>query len=790
MEDTKEQKKATAINDKQIQELGKIKERLSQAQRIARIGNWELDLTTNTLWWSDEIFRLFEIDQDKFGATYEGFLNAIHPKDRDEVNRAYTESLQTRTPYDIVHRLLMSDGRIKHVHERCESYFDEAGNPLKSIGTVQDITEHFRVQEALKKSERRLALLLNTLPHGIQENDTRGMITYSNIAQHNILGYKPDELIGKDIWDFQLDSKRKKELRDYLAYVVKDEPAPEPYITYNHTVDGREVILEVTWDYQRDEAGKITGFISVISDITARAHAEQALTASESNLKQAQALAHMGNWDLDLTTGKATWSDEEFRLFGYKPGEVEASAQNFMHAVHPEDRQKVQEEMQHAMRPDEEIPYHVQHQVLLPDGRIRVVEERGKVTHDEQGKPLRMFGTTQDITERVHIEKELTLHRKHLQQLVEERTATIRHQAQIIDQTHDSVVTTDLDGYITSWNGGAERILGFSTQSTLGQHISILYPGSRRKFLEDKIILPLRKKGAHEVETLLQKADGTQLLVHLSLSLIYDDDGTPVGMVGYAIDISELKKRESELEQMAERLQTSNKELEAFSYSVSHDLRAPLRAIDGFSLALVEDYGDQLDETAHDYLRRVRNGAQRMGILIDEILQLSRVSRSELVCKEVNLSEIARSVVTALREAEPERRLELTLDDDMQVQGDPRLLRVAMENLLGNAWKFTAREAVSNISFQRLEDDTGAFCIRDNGVGFDMRHADKLFGAFQRLHRVSDFPGTGVGLATVQRILSRHGGKIWAKAQEGEGAAFYFSLGAENCSDTGRNRAL
>ena len=286
----------------------------------------------------------------------------------------------------------------------------------------------------------------------------------------------------------------------------------------------------------------------------------------------------------------------------------------------------------------------------------------------------------------------------------------------------------------------------------------------------------------------MKRGDCTEFPAHLSLSLLYDETGMPRGMVGYSIDISEQKKREKKLGDLARRLQASYKELESFSYSVSHDLRAPLRAIDGFSLALVEDYGNQLDDTAHDYLRRVRNGAQRMGMLIDDMLQLSRVNRRELVIEEIDLGAIARSVMDELQSVEPERQVELILDQDLHVQGDPRLLRVVMDNLLGNAWKYTSKITDACIEFGLTNKDGKLiYYVRDNGVGFKMEYADKLFGAFQRLHTNDDFEGTGIGLATVARIIRRHGGQVWAESEVGKGATFYFTLNAKNTSPENDN---
>ena len=233
-----------------------------------------------------------------------------------------------------------------------------------------------------------------------------------------------------------------------------------------------------------------------------------------------------------------------------------------------------------------------------------------------------------------------------------------------------------------------------------------------------------------------------------------------------------------ELEQRHTELAAVNKELESFSYSVSHDLRAPLRGIDGFSQALLEDYADKLDEQGQNYLRRVRAAAQRMGELIDDLLTLSRVTRGELIQEVVDLSALAQSVANELRQAEPKRQVEFVIAEGLVVEGDRRLLRVMLENLLGNAWKFTSRHSSARIELGVTQSEGDlAFFVRDDGCGFDMAYAGKLFGAFQRLHSASEFPGTGIGLATVQRIVHRHGGKVWAEGRVGEGATFYFTLG-------------
>jgi len=242
-------------------------------------------------------------------------------------------------------------------------------------------------------------------------------------------------------------------------------------------------------------------------------------------------------------------------------------------------------------------------------------------------------------------------------------------------------------------------------------------------------------------------------------------------------EITVRKRAEESLQKANTELAAVNKELEAFAYSVSHDLRSPLRSIDGFSQALIEDYPDRLDEQGKDYLQRVRSATQRMGVLIDDLLSLSRVTRSEMRQEMVDLSVLAWSIAEELQETQPERQVAFVIAPGLTASGDSQLLRLLVENLLGNAWKFTGLHPKARIEFGVTQvNGKDTFFIRDDGSGFDVTYADKLFGVFQRLHSQEEFPGTGVGLATVQRIAHRHGGQVWAEGKVEEGATFYFTL--------------
>jgi PAS domain S-box-containing protein len=291
--------------------------------------------------------------------------------------------------------------------------------------------------------------------------------------------------------------------------------------------------------------------------------------------------------------------------------------------------------------------------------------------------------------------------------------------------------------------------------------------------------------------------DGSTHVLKMFAQVQRDNDGRPQRLVGISYDITEARQREQEMQRLNTELEqrvqertvqlaATNRELEAFCYSVSHDLRAPLRAIDGFSQALLEDYGEQLDDEAQRYLMRVRAGSQRMGLLIDDLLNLAHLTRHEMHRTRVHLSRLATSIAAEWRATQPQRQVIWDIMPDMYAEADANLLRVVLENLLGNAWKYTSKHTQAHISFgMTVHRDQPAYFVRDDGAGFNMAYADKLFGAFQRLHRPDEFAGTGIGLAIVERIIHRHGGQVWAEGAVEQGATFYFTLAASSLEYTG-----
>jgi len=388
---------------------------------------------------------------------------------------------------------------------------------------------------------------------------------------------------------------------------------------------------------------------------------------------------------------------------------------------------------------------------------------------DDEGVIIGYLLIGTDNTARKQIEED----RKLLDQRLRDQQFYTRS---LIESNIDALITTDPHGIITDVNKQMEALTGCRRDELIGAPFKNYFTDPERA--EAGIDLVLSEKKVPNYELTARARDGRETVVSYNAATFYDRERRLQGVFAAARDVTERNRLEEQVRRRTVEVEAANKELEAFSYSVSHDLRSPLRSIDGFSQAFLEDYGPLVPPEGREDLERVRRATQRMGQLIDDMLLLSRVTRREMHMEKTDMSALAAEVAGELALGSPQRDVQLTIEPGMTTTGDPQLLRIVLVNLLGNAWKFTSKREHAHVSVGTVQDPEHgpAFFVRDDGAGFDLQYKDKLFVAFQRLHGQDEFPGTGIGLATIQRAVRRHGGDVWAEGEVDRGATFYFTI--------------
>ncbi len=549
----------------------------------------------------------------------------------------------------------------------------------------------------------------------------------------------------------------------------------------------------------------LIGRIVVDTDELSRQIEEKAaeLAASRETLAEAQRLAHIGSFEWDLRNGEVSWSEELFRIVGMPVDSQVPNRDTFLSFVHPHDRPQVQATTERVLGRAERTA--LSHRIVTPKGEERVIRQLLESRAASDGQPISVIGTVQDVTEQYHVERVM----RSLAQAAslggrdEFFIGCVRNLAAVYGVKHALIGLLNEDGATVTtqylWLNNqlvdnlTYRLAGTPCEDIILQNRGLISSKVCQHYPEDQML----------VEMGIESYFGAPLL---------GSDGKPLGLVSIlhseplhitplmepilgvfasriAVELERgwaeerLARFNDSLEQRIEKrtreLQLANRELEAYSYSIAHDLRAPLRSVISFSQVVLADAADKLGEEDVVNLQRVIKAGKHMARLIDDILELSRISRTDLRLAPVDLGALAVGQLERLSEHDPGRRVDWRVQPGLQVQGDATLLGIMMQNLLANAWKFTAREVLACIEVGcRQDGDERVFWVRDNGVGFDMQYADKLFQTFQRLHNREEFAGTGVGLATVRRIIERHHGRVWIEASPGEGATVFFTLPA------------
>lgn len=639
------------------------------------------------------------------------------------------------------------------------------------LGMIRDITERntaalaLREKEAqLHASDRRLAEIVQGMTEACFALDTEWRFTFVNDRGETLLRHHRGQMLGRTIWD--VFSKLVGTPMEANYRRAMTERVPVAFEVFSP-------IAERWLDIRLFPTGE--GLAAFLLDIHARKLGEESLRATQARLNSTLSAGSIGTWTWDIANDRLV--GDEFTASAFSVSADAAAkglpAAAYLQAVVEEDQPAVSDGLARAIETCGN--YDIEYRVRQKEGALLWLQARGRVEGDPAGKAVSFHGAVMDIT-----------HRKQMELALQESEERFRTMANSMAQL---AWIAKADGFIFWYNQRWYEYTGTTPEQMEGRGWQSVH---------DPEVLPIVLQGwkgaidagePFEMEFPLRGADGKFRTFLTRCQPLKDSEGRVVQWFGTNTDVEALKKAEEkirdlnvELEQrVVERtaqLEAANKELEAFSYSVSHDLRAPLRAVNGFAGIVIEEFGLQLPVEAKRYLERIRHGALKMGELIDDLLAFSRLSRQPLHRREVNMTKLVRNVIDDLAPEREGRQIDIQAGALPDCWGDPALLKQVWVNLLSNAVKYTrGREKALVETGCDSSNGEDIYYVRDNGAGFDMKYAHKLFGVFQRLHRAEDFEGTGVGLAIVQRVIHRHGGRVWADAKEGKGAIFRFTFG-------------
>jgi len=613
--------------------------------------------------------------------------------------------------------------------------------------------------EALRDSEEKYRNIVETTNEGIWVIDAENRTTYVNKKMAEMLGYSPQEMIGKLGMDFVVEEKKV-----YSKMQIEKRKKGIDEVHENKLVckNGSTLWALANSKSLFDNSGKFTGVLAMLIDITERKKAEakleetldnleelvierttqlekayKSLKENEGRLAEAQRIAHLGNWDWNIVTNGLYWSDEIYRIFGRNPQEFGATYDAFLSYVHPKDREYVNNAVNEALKGK---PYSIDHRIILANGEERIVHEQGEVVYGVNGIPIRMMGTVQDITESKRLEEALEL------------------VARLPQENPNPVIRLN-QGFIVNYANPAAQVMLTDWSSTIGQEAPIEITDMAIASLDD---------GVHR--QLECNYSGHTYLLNIS----------PFPQTGYvnlyARDITELKKAEEVLKLKLAELARSNAELEQFAYVSSHDLQEPLRMISSYLQLLQRRYQGKLDDKADKYIYFAVDGAARMQNLINDLLEFSRVATRAKEPEPTDSEFVLNQTLSNLELYIKQNNAAVSHDPLPEVLADNTQLAQVFQNLIANGIKFHGEKAPKiHISVERKENEW-LFSVQDNGIGIDSQYSEKIFEVFKRLHTKEKYPGTGIGLAICKKIIERHGGRIWVESEFGKGSTFYFTL--------------
>ena len=704
----------------QIEEsLREGRRELEEAQRLARVGSWVWELDPEKITWSEEMYEIFGYDLALSAPAYGAVARFFTPESWERVDQAVKRTMETGDPFQLDLEIIRTDGRRALITSRGEARRNAAGRIVRLRGTVQDITKRKRAEEELQRQSALFEALVRGSFDGILVVDGEGR----KILQNQRI---------VELWEIPPGIATDPDDKKQVEFIIKERVKhPELFLAkvvhlYSHPneISRDEVELKNGTVLDRysspvlDSAGKYYGRIWSFRDITERKRAEEALKKAHDSLEQR----------VQERTAQLKITNEQL-----------GRTNRLLHIL-----SECNHQMVHA-RDENELLREICRIIVGPGGYPSVWIGFAGEDDAKSVRPVAQQGFEDEFLPTLKITwADVPLGRG------PSGTAIRSGSPSIVQDIRTSV-------HFAPWREEALR-RGFA--SAIG--------------------LPLRNRDrVFGVLTIYSRTvDAFPAGEVMALTELADDLAYGIGSLRAREEIQRLNTElEGRVAARTAELLTANQALETFNYSVSHDLQTPLRAVDGFSRILQAQYASQLDSEANSYLDRICGAVGRMGQLLNGLLNLAQVGRTTLRSGPVDLSALATAVAAELQELEPQRAVQWTIAPNLRVQGDPDLLRSVLQNLIGNAWKYTSKRDRAHIEFGAVQTEgETVFYVRDDGAGFDQAYAGKLFIAFQRLHRMDEFPGTGIGLTITHRIIQRHGGRIWAEAVTDKGATFYFTI--------------
>lgn len=744
-------------------------------------GIWDWNIKNDVCYWSPYFLEIFGINPEE-GNSFNTALSHIHPADQAKVKaKMQSHIANPNEEYEVEYRIIKANGQICYCLSRGQAVRNEQGEVERVVGAVIDITQQKQAEAEIKylheQLEKRFSATFQQAAVGFAHVGLNSIWQRVNTKLCEILGYTEQELTRLTYQEITYPEDLPADLENVnriLAGEITTYSMEKRFIRK----DGSLVWANLTVSLVRDNQNNPEYFISVIEDISQRKNAEFKLQQTFQRLQENEArlnriinsnIAGIFFWHTEH--GYIDANDNYLEMLGYSREELINSSIT-RRTITPIDFHKTDDQVLKELL-EKSFVNNYEKQYIRKDGKKIDVLINLMLLNQEKTE---IVGFVLDITER-----------KRAEQALLESEQRFRKMA---DEAPIMLWMTDAHGKTLYANKAWLDYVGLTLEEYIGQFRfsrNVTHPDDQN-LAKETFTECVKKQQPYFQRMRYRRFDGEYRWISIAATPRFTPSGEFVGHVGICQDITDsklardnLKKFARELERRVDErtreIQAVNKELEAFSYSVSHDLRAPLRSIDGFSNIIASRYANQLDEQGKEYFRFIRENTQRMGQLIDDLLQLSRISRIELDLQEINLSEVAHDIIKYIQLNNPNRQVTFTISPNITAKGDPHLLRIVLDNLLDNAWKFTCKIEHATIEFSTYtEFDQTIYYVRDNGAGFDIKYANKLFGAFQRLHSMDEFPGTGIGLATVLRIINRHKGRVWAEGELNKGATFFFTL--------------